>query len=62
MAIVEFSVTPLGIAGTGVSQYVAACVKVVEQSGLNFQLTSKGTICMSKVRRNTKGIRSNGKG
>jgi uncharacterized protein (TIGR00106 family) len=44
MAVVEISVTPLGTAGSGVSQYVAACVDVVAKSGLSFQLTPMGTI------------------
>jgi len=44
MAVVEISVTPLGTGEAGVSRYVAECVKVVEQSGLNFQLTPMGTI------------------
>ncbi len=44
MAVVEISVTPLGTAGAGVSRYVAECVRVVERSGLGFQLTPMGTI------------------
>lgn len=44
MAVVEISVTPLGTGEPGVSRYVAACVEVVEQSGLTFQLTPMGTI------------------
>lgn len=44
MAVVEISVAPLGTASPGVSEYVAACVKVVAASGLNYQLTPMGTV------------------
>lgn len=44
MAIVEISVTPLGIGQMGVSEYVAGCLKLVRESGLNFQLTPMGTV------------------
>jgi uncharacterized protein (TIGR00106 family) len=51
MAVVEISVTPLGTAEPGVSKYVAACVGIVEQSGLNFQLTPMGTIIEGDIDR-----------
>ncbi|PLY00269.1 MAG: hypothetical protein C0624_12495 [Desulfuromonas sp.] len=44
MAVVEISVTPLGTAATGVSAYVARCVKIARNSGLKVQLTPMGTI------------------
>ncbi|PLY01808.1 MAG: hypothetical protein C0623_04995 [Desulfuromonas sp.] len=44
MAIVEISVTPLGINKMGVSEYVAGCLELVRESGLDFQLTPMGTI------------------
>jgi len=44
MAIVEISVTPLGIGKMGVSEYVAGCLEIVQKSGLSYQLTSMGTI------------------
>ena len=44
MAVVEVSITPLGTATTGVSGYVAGCVKIVRESGLAWQLTPMGTI------------------
>jgi len=44
MAVVEISVAPLGTATPGVSSYVAACVEVVAESGLNYQLTPMGTV------------------
>ena len=44
MAIVEISVTPLGIGQMGVSEYVAGCVKLARESGLKCQLTPMGTI------------------
>ncbi len=44
MAVVEISVAPLGTASPGVSSYVAACVEIVEASGLVYQLTPMGTV------------------
>ncbi len=44
MAVVEVSVTPLGTYGAGVSSFVAGCLRLVEQSGLHYQLTPMGTI------------------
>ena len=44
MAIVEISVTPLGLDKMGVSEYVAGCLELVRESGLSYQLTPMGTI------------------
>ncbi|MDY6854126.1 MAG: MTH1187 family thiamine-binding protein [Thermodesulfobacteriota bacterium] len=44
MAIVEVSIAPLGLSDTSLSEYVADTIKILEQSGLQFQLTSMGTI------------------
>ncbi len=44
MAVVEVSITPLGTATTSVSSYVAGCVRIVQESGLSFELTPMGTI------------------
>lgn len=44
MAVVEISVAPLGTAKPGVSEYVAACVEIVANSGLVYQLTPMGTV------------------
>lgn len=43
MAVVEISITPLGV-GVGVSSYVAGCLKILRDSGLAHQLTPMGTI------------------
>lgn len=43
MVLLEMSVTPLG-KGESVSEYVAECVRLVEQSGLDYELHSMGTI------------------
>jgi uncharacterized protein (TIGR00106 family) len=43
MVILEFSVTPLGV-GESVSKYVARCLEIVEQSGLDYQLHAMGTL------------------
>jgi len=41
--IAEFSVIPIGM-GESLSHYVAECVKVVQSSGLDHELTPMGTI------------------
>ena len=43
MVLLEMSITPLG-KGESVSQYVAECVDLVDQSGLDYELHSMGTI------------------
>jgi uncharacterized protein (TIGR00106 family) len=43
MVLLEMSITPLG-KGESVSQYVAECVKLVEESGLDYELHAMGTI------------------
>jgi uncharacterized protein (TIGR00106 family) len=43
MVLLEMSITPLGI-GDSVSQYVAQCVELVDQSGLDYELHAMGTI------------------
>jgi uncharacterized protein (TIGR00106 family) len=43
MVLLEMSVTPLGV-GDSVSQYVAECVELIDQSGLDYELHSMGTI------------------
>jgi len=48
MALLEFSMTPLGL-GESVSSYVARCVKIVEQSGLDFELHAMGTIVEGEI-------------
>jgi len=43
MVLLEMSIVPLGL-GDSVSQYVAECVDLVDQSGLDYELHSMGTI------------------
>jgi uncharacterized protein (TIGR00106 family) len=43
MVLLEMSITPLG-KGESVSQYVAECVRLVDASGLDYELNSMGTI------------------
>ncbi|MEM9352919.1 MAG: MTH1187 family thiamine-binding protein [Planctomycetota bacterium] len=43
MVLLEMSITPLG-AGESVSRHVAECVRLVDQSGLDYELHSMGTI------------------
>ncbi len=42
MALLEFSITPLG-AGESVSQYVARVVDLIDKSGLDYRLHAMGT-------------------
>src|SRR5271166_5327059 len=43
MALLEFSVSPMG-KGESVSEYVARCVEVVARSGLDYEVHAMGTI------------------
>jgi uncharacterized protein (TIGR00106 family) len=43
MVLLEMSITPLG-KGESVSRYVAECLELVEQSGLDYELHAMGTI------------------
>lgn len=48
--IAEIAVIPLGTATAGVSQYVAACLKVLEErDDISYQLTAMGTILEGKL-------------
>jgi uncharacterized protein (TIGR00106 family) len=44
MAIAEISIVPLGTATTSLSRYVADAVKLLQTSGLQYELTAMGTI------------------
>lgn len=41
-AIAEFTVVPIGV-GVSLSKYVAACERVLENSGLRYELHANGT-------------------
>jgi len=43
MVIAEIVIVPLGT-GTSISKYVAQCHKVLDESGLKYQLTPMGTV------------------
>jgi uncharacterized protein (TIGR00106 family) len=43
MALLEFSVSPMG-KGESVGEYVARCVEIVEQSGLDYEVHAMGTL------------------
>ncbi len=40
--IAEFTIIPLGV-GVSLSRYVAACERILEESGLTFELHANGT-------------------
>ena len=42
MALLEFSLYPLG-KGESVGDFVARCLKIIEESGLNYQCHAMGT-------------------
>ncbi|MCK9173179.1 MTH1187 family thiamine-binding protein [Desulfuromonas thiophila] len=44
MAVVQISCTPLGEGHGGLSHFVAGCLRLVQESGLKYQLTPMGTI------------------
>ena len=41
--LAEFSVTPIGV-GESVSEYVAVCLKIVADSGLEYRMNPMGTV------------------
>lgn len=43
MVLLEISVTPMG-AGQSVSQHVAECVALIDQSGLAYEVNAMGTV------------------
>jgi uncharacterized protein (TIGR00106 family) len=48
MALLEFSITPLGL-GESVGQYVARCVDLIDKSGLDYRLHAMGTVVEGDV-------------
>ena len=50
MAIAEISVVPIGTQSTSVSSYVAACLEVLEGSGLTHEVHGMGTIMEGELK------------
>ena len=48
MALLEFSITPLG-AGESVSAYVARAVDLIDKSGLDYRLHAMGTVVEGEI-------------
>jgi len=44
MAIAELSIVPVGTKSTSLSTYIAACLKVLQESGLTHAVHGMGTI------------------
>jgi uncharacterized protein (TIGR00106 family) len=44
MAVVEVSIVPVGPAGASISRYVARCLDILDQSGLDYELCPMGTV------------------
>lgn len=44
MAIMAISVTPIGTGATGVGEFVAEAVRVIERSGLRYELNAMHTV------------------
>ena len=42
MVLLDFSITPLG-RGENVSQYVTRCIRIIDNSGLDYHLHAMGT-------------------
>jgi uncharacterized protein (TIGR00106 family) len=49
MAIMAISVTPIGTASTGVGDFVADAVRVIEHSGLRYELNAMHTVVEGDV-------------
>jgi len=43
MAILEISVVPIGTKDTGLSSYVADCIRILKEEKVKYELTSMGT-------------------
>ncbi|MDI6810061.1 MAG: MTH1187 family thiamine-binding protein [Candidatus Eisenbacteria bacterium] len=43
MVVAEISVVPIGTSSTGVGDFVREAVRIAQESGLKFELTSMGT-------------------
>ena len=43
MAIMDISVVPVGTESPSVSQFVAECVKILDDKGVKYEVTSMGT-------------------
>jgi len=48
MVLLEFSMTPLG-RGESVSPYVARCLDIIDNSGLDYRLHAMGTIVEGEI-------------
>jgi uncharacterized protein (TIGR00106 family) len=48
MALLEFSITPLG-SGQSVSTYVARAVDLIDKSGLDYRLHAMGTVVEGEI-------------
>jgi uncharacterized protein (TIGR00106 family) len=44
MAILEISIVPVGTGSTSVSEYVVSALKILENKGMKYELSSMGTI------------------
>ena len=43
MITADLCIIPMGIEETGLGEYVAKAVQIIEESGLNYQITAMGT-------------------
>jgi uncharacterized protein (TIGR00106 family) len=56
--IAEVSIVPVGTANTGISQYVAACLEVLEnRKDISYRLTPMGTIIEGPLNKILEAIR-----
>jgi uncharacterized protein (TIGR00106 family) len=49
MAIVEINIVPLGTSTPSVGRYIADAVEILKESGLEYELTSMGTIIQGEL-------------
>ncbi len=58
LVVVEISIVPIGTPHTGLSEYVAGCLTVLnEAEGVTWQLTPMGTILEGKLDQVLKAVR-----
>jgi uncharacterized protein (TIGR00106 family) len=50
MAMMEISIVPIGTGTASISAYVAGVLRVVEESGLEYELEPMGTVVVGEVK------------
>jgi len=49
MAMIEITIFPIGTGSTSISEFVAGAYKIIENSGLSFELTPTSTVIEGNI-------------